>query len=179
MSFTHLTKHETLMMRETKKNSEWDCTITKLQTQVDIFAKNIEGKIMLNNIHLIYHQIEKDIKKECDVLLSYHGKIADEEYLKRADVIRKKQACIRQQKIHRSNGNGHIVLNEDEKFITLDDFIDNLNHVDEETKELFIQTNDYGMENLVEIKPEIKICYDILPILNTMMDMLKKINNEK
>ena len=27
----------------------------------------------------------------------YHGKIANEEYLKR-DVIRKKQACIRQQK---------------------------------------------------------------------------------
>ena len=59
------------MMLETKKNSEWDCTISKLQTQVDIFSKNIEGKIMLNNIHLIYHQIEKDIKKKCDVLLSW------------------------------------------------------------------------------------------------------------
>ena len=158
---------------EIKRRLEMNGTITKLRTQVDEFAKNIEGKIMPNNIAIVGSSIEKTFQKECSDLRILHGKISDEEYKKRSTILQTKSSDIRQQ-INRSDNNR---LNEDDKYITLKQFIDNLNKVDDATKESFCNrrsNNGRNEKNLVEIKPEIKIYHDIMPIFGTMIGIMKK-----
>ena len=158
---------------EIKKRLEMNGTITKLRTQVDEFAKNIEGKIMPNNIKIVESSIEKIFQKECSDLYILHGKISDEEYKKRSTILKTKSSDIRQQ-IGRSNSGR---LSEDEKHITLNEFIDNLNKVDDATKESFCNRRYNGgldEKNLVEIKPEIKIYQNIIPIFGTMIGIMKK-----
>jgi hypothetical protein len=161
---------------EIKKRLEMNGTITKLRTQVDEFAKNIEGEIMPNNIAIVESSIEKTFQKECSDLNILHGKISDEEYKKRLTILQTKHYDIRQQ-INRSNNRR---LSEDEKYITLKEFIDNLNKVDDKTKEFFRIASNNGRyrKNMVEIKPEIKIYHDIIPIFTTMIGLMKKQQNQ-
>ena len=107
---------------EKKRLLEMDGTIIKLRTQVDEFAKNIEGKIMPNNI----------------------------------DVV---PGCYRYQ---------------NEQFITLDVFTDNLKNLSEETKERHIVAYEGRKKRLVTIPPEIKIYNDIIPLFTTMIGIMDK-----
>ena len=104
---------------EKKRLLEMDGTIIKLRTQVDEFAKNIEGKIMPNNI----------------------------------DVV---PGCYRYQ---------------NEQFITLDVFTDNLKNLSEEELR---RANAGKKKRLVTIPPEIKIYNDIIPLFTTMIGIMDK-----
>ena len=138
MSSFLLTKLETLMAQEEKNKLEqkvlleeieleiekkrlleMDGTIIKLRTQVDEFAKNIEGKIMPNNI----------------------------------DVV---PGCYRYQ---------------NEQFITLNEFMDNLKNLSEEELR---RANAGKKKRLVTIPPEIKIYNDIIPLFTTMIGIMDK-----
>jgi len=115
---------------EKQRRLEMDGTITKLRTQVDELAKNIEGKIMPNNLEIL-------------------------------------------QGVMQPSGKFH----PDEKFITLDKFIDNLKNISEESKSQHIMDRK-TKRNLVVIPPEIKIYNDIIPIFSTMIGIMKKQQGE-
>jgi len=140
---------------EKQRRLELDGTITKLRTQVDEFAKNIEGKIMPNNLEVFYAATPI---------------VPKEEIQKRSDYMQRV-------------GNGR--LNDDEKFITVDKFTDNLKNVSEEIlrfgyKTRFRRTNHprKRKEALLTIPHEIKIYNDITPILTTMIGVMKKQQGE-
>jgi|TARA_B100000795_G_C22743784_1_gene416487 hypothetical protein len=111
---------------EKQRRLEMDGTITKLRTQVDELAKNIEGKIMPNNLEILQGVMHPT------------GKFYS-----------------------------------DEKFITLDKFIDNLKNISEESKARHIMDNKTKRE-LVVIPPEIKIYNDIIPLFTTMIGIIQK-----
>jgi len=138
MSSFLLTKLETLMAQEEKnkleqkvlleeieleiekkRRLEMDGTIIKLRTQVDEFAKNIEGRIMPNNI----------------------------------DVV---PGCYRSQ---------------NEQFITLNEFMDNLKNLSEEELR---RANAGRNKKLVTIPPHFKIYNDIIPLFTTMIGIMDK-----
>ena len=156
-----------------------DGTITKLQTQVDEFAKNIEGKIMPNNLELFYNSIDVKFTKDCDELCALHGIISEDEYKKRNEILRKNSRQIREEKAlyMRRGVNGR--LNADEKFITLAKFTNNLKHISDETNAQYkMQQHRKKRKNLVTVPPEIKIYNDITPILTTMIGVMKKQQDE-
>ena len=63
-----------------------------------------------------------------------------------------------------------------EKLITLEEFKDNLSTIDnQKNKNYYVNTNE---QRLVEIKPEIKIYDDILPIFRTMIGIITKQQDE-
>jgi len=164
---------------EKKRRLEMDGTITKLQTQVDEFAKNIEGKIMPNNLELFYNSIDAKFAKDCDKLRALHGIISEDEYKKRNEILRKNSRQIREEKVscRRRVGNGR--LNDDEKFITLDKFTNNLQHISDEIKAQYKMPHRKGTrKDLVTVPPEIKIYNDITPILTTMIGVMKKQQDE-
>lgn len=164
---------------EKKRRLEMDGTITKLQTQVDEFAKNIEGKIMPNNLELFYNSIDAKFAKDCDELRALHGIISEDEYKKRNEILRKNSRQIREEKdpYMRRVGNGR--LNADEKFITLDKFTNNLKHISDEIKTLHKMPHRKGVrKDLVTVPSEIKIYNDITPILTTMIGIMKKQQDE-
>jgi len=116
---------------ETQRRLEMDGTIVKLQTQLSIFSRNIEGDIMPNNAEI-------------------------------AEYIR---GTTRQ-------------MHKDKKsFITLKEFQNNLKNITDKTKELFgnkLGHGGRGRKDLIEIKPEIKIYTDIIPMFTTMIGIMKK-----
>ena len=152
-----------------------DGTITKLRTHVEEFEKNIEGEIMPNNIQLVYNNIEKIFQKElsdlrvCSEICEY-----DEEYVKRTNDLKKKQYDIKESMRSRIQQNYRSV-----NHITLKEFIDNMDKVDEETKKIYTLEGDKrNGKELVTIKPEIKIYHDIIPIFTTMIGIMKKQQDE-
>ena len=148
-----------------------DGTITKLRTQVDELAKNIEGKIMPNNLEVFYAAV-----------CSRENHFGHPRNYPDTPIVPKEEIQKRSDYMQRV-GNGR--LNDDEKFITVDKFTDNLKNVSEEIlrfgyKTRFRRTNHprKRKEALLTIPHEIKIYNDITPILTTMIGVMKKQQGE-
>ena len=143
----------------------------KIKEKEDSISK-LDAKIMPNNIHIIHHQIEKDFKKKLDnmIKLQNDGILYGDELKKIKQKLRETEIDIRKRKgWDERNRNGFLVLNENEKFITLTEFLDNINKVDIETKKHFSETS----ENLIKIQPQECMIY-----LNTIINIMKKQQKE-
>lgn len=163
---------------EKQRRLEMDGTIIKLRTQVDEFAENIEGEIMPNNLELFYYDIEIHFARECKELSACRGKIGEDEFNKRNDVLRKKQTEMRNDK---QRFHSHAVnRKENAKFITLDKFIDNLKYTTEETKAVFAMRQKDGRNRKEQLKIplEIKVYADLKPIFTTMIGIMNKQQDE-
>ena len=190
---------------ERKRLLELDGTIDKLNIQINEIAKCIDGKIMPNNIHIIHHQMQKDFQKEMSEVhrLQNDGVLYGDELKRRTEIIRKKEIDIREKNGYNTgrNRNGYLVLHENEKFITIPEFINNLNKVDDKTKETFKnnrrilpnysknrqvdprrrnseQNKEYTFNQLVELNPEQASMNTIVPIFRTIMNIMKKQQEE-
>ena len=156
---------------ELEKNRilEMEGTIDKLKVQVNELSEKIGGEIMYNNIHLIHHQLKKDFKKDFDEWhkLQQSGKLDTNELETKRLILRQREIDLRKE----TNGK------DDEKLITLKKFKDNLSKINDETKNYFT-SGEYARKRLVEIKPEIKIYDDILPIFRTMIAIISKQQDE-
>ena len=155
---------------EKQRRLEMDGTIIKLRTQVDEFAENIGGEIMPNNIRLVDLSMTSKFNNDWHVLSVCRGKITDEEYKKRSDVLSKRGLELDELK----KKNTIRFPRGDEKKITLDEFTANINNIDERTKETFLRKN----KGLIEPSPEIKIYADLKPIFATMIGVMNKQQDE-
>ena len=168
---------------------ELDGTIGKLKVQVNELSEKIKGNIMPNNIHIVHHQMKKDLQKDLDEWhkLQNSGKLCKSEIETRRLFLRQREIYIRRKtKYHLKTDN--------EKFITLEKFKENLSKIDDETKNHFTIGDKRKLsgtdrkelieikpeikighrKELIEIKPEIKIYYDILPIFRTLIGIITK-----
>ena len=175
---------EEQIILEIKKKSalEMDGTIVKFETQVNELKKLIEGDIMHNNVQLVHRQLNTDFQKELNEwqTLQQSGKLSSTELESKRLIIRQKEIDLRKEtnRGSRRYNNGYLVLSDDDKFITLEKFKDNLSKIDDTT----IKKGKHGSKpwdkKFVEIKPEIKVYDDIIPIFSTMIGIMKKQQQE-
>jgi len=156
---------------ELEKNRilEMEGTIDKLKVQVNELSETIGGEIMPNNIQLIFDHSNEIFKKEFDqwCKLQQSGKLDASELQAKRLILREKELNLRKQR-----DLAHSI-----KLITLEKFKANLNKVDNETKNRCLNDRN-GQKILVDIKPEIKIYDDILPIFRTMIGIITKQQEE-
>ena len=137
----------------------------------------LDAKIMPNNIHIIHHQIKKDFQKELNnmIKLQSDGVLYGDELKTVREKLRKKEIDIREKNGYNTgrNRNGYLVLNENEKFITLTEFLDNINKVDDETKEHFSKPSGNNKKDLIEIQPK-----ECMTYFRTIMGIMKKQHQE-
>lgn len=161
---------------------EMEETIDKLKLQVDKLSKNINGKIMPNNIHLVHYQMKKDFKKDLDEFIKLQqGNLLNESDLEaRRLSLGQREIDLRKETKRGERGfiNGYMELNDNEKLITLKEFKNNLNKVDEETIAAGPLSNKKWSKHLIEIKPEIKLYDEIIPIFNTLISIITKQQEE-
>ena len=157
---------------------ELDGTIDKLKVQVNELSENINGKIIPNNIQLVHHQMKQDFQKDLDEFhqLRQSRKLDAIELETKRLIVEQKGMDLRKETEYnkcRRSVNGIIILPDDEKLITLDQFKNNLSKIDDETKNNFTRKKEF-----LEIKPEIKVYDDILPIFRTMIGIITKQQEE-
>lgn len=156
---------------ELEKNRilEMEGSIDKLKVQVNELSETNGGEIMYNNIRLIHYQLKKDFKKDFDEWhkLQQSGKLDTSELETKRLILRQREIDLPKE----TNGK------DDEKLITLKKFKHNLSKINDETKNYFTSRGKLG-KRLVEIKPEIKIYDDILPIFRTMIAIIAKQQDE-
>jgi hypothetical protein len=143
--------------------------IATLQTQLASFSKNIDGKIMKNNIKLVHIKNFKDAQKlkiDCDLLSDMVGKISDGEYKTRCDDLRQRRTELR---VKQKKQSEYEAL-ETTELITLKEFQNNISHIPPAN----ISPANKNATDLIKIKPEIKMYDDIIPIFATMMGIMKK-----
>ena len=196
---------EEQLILEIKKKSalEMDGTIVKFETQVNELKKYIDGNIMPNNIQLVLQQLNIDFMQEANeshkhqhsgqfpsIMKSIYtnfkkeedsGQFSSSELESKRLIIRRQEICLRKELgygLRRYNNNGYLVLSDDDKFITLEKFKDNLSKIDDITSKKGPRGVDPWDKKLVEIKPEIKIYDDIIPIFSTMIGIMKKQQEE-
>jgi hypothetical protein len=158
---------------EKNRRLELDGTIIKLRTQVGELAKNIEGKIMIDNFPLLREQETTDYQKACTKYSNdvNQGLIDDEEQIERKKCIyerKQKEDKKYSEWMCRTKRDGN-----DTK-ITLEKFKDNLSKVRQEIKDrCHIRGKQLGKSH-IEIPQKIKIYDDIMPIFTTMIGIMKK-----
>ena len=163
---------EEQIILEIKKNSalEMDGTIVKFKTQVNELKKLIEGNILPNNIEIARQQLNTDFQKEMSEwrTLQNSGTLSSSELESKRLIMRQKEIDLRNK----------FENNELVKLITLEKFKDNLSK--KEDRSINTTTHHYHKrpwnKELVEIKPEIKVYDDIIPIFSTMIGIMKKQN---
>ena len=181
---------EEQIILEIKKKSalEMDGTIVKFETQVNELKKFIEGDIMPNNIEIVVNQYNKDYNEGCNklILKRQSSELSKEETNNKATILRQKLETVNN-KYKRLNSrarlgeHGYDIIDDRSKNITLEEFKNNLCIVDEDVK--FnklnsIEPNYIRNKRLYEIKPEIKVYDDIIPIFSTMIGIMKKQQQE-
>ena len=181
---------EEQIILEIKKKSalEMDGTIVKFETQVNELKKFIEGDIMPNNIEIVVNQYNKDYNEGCNklILKRQSSELSKEETNNKATILRQKLETVNN-KYKRLNSrarlgeHGYDIIDDRSKNITLEEFKNNLCIVDEDVK--FNKLNSIELDyirnkRLYEIKPEIKVYDDIIPIFSTMIGIMKKQQQE-
>ena len=158
---------------------EMEETIKKLELLVKKLSRNITGKILPNNIQIVHYQMKKEFDKDLE---EFH-KLRQSKLLNQTD-IEAKRSILRQREIdlrkHRERPiiDNLMQFNDNEKFITLEKFKSNLSKVDQETLTGGPSYKDKWPKNLIEIKPEIKIYDEIIPIFNTLINIITKQQQE-
>tara|TARA_B100000795_G_C22651692_1_gene380531 strand:+ start:253 stop:864 length:612 start_codon:yes stop_codon:yes gene_type:complete len=163
---------EEQIILEIKKNSalEMDGTIVKFKTQVNELKKLIEGNILPNNIEIARQQLNTDFQKEMSEwrTLQNSGTLSSSELESKRLIMRQKEIDLRNK----------FENNELVKLITLEKFKDNLSKTDDTTIKKCLYGRRPWNKEFVEIKPEIKIYDDIIPIFSTMIGIMKKQQEE-
>ena len=158
---------------------EMEETIEKLDLLVKKLSENISGEILPNNIQIVYHQMKKEFDKDLEEFI----KLQQNKLLNQTD-IEAKRSSLRQREIdlrkqrERSIIDNLMQFNDNEKFITLEKFKSNISKVDQETLTGGPSYKDKWPKNLIEIKPEIKIYDEIVPIFNTLIGVITKQQQE-
>lgn len=156
-----------------------DETIEKLDLLVKKLSGNINGEILPNNIQIVHHKMKKDFNKDLEEFI----KLQQNKLLNQTD-IEAKRLSLRQREIDlRKQGERPIInnlmqLNDNEKLITLEKFKNNLSKADEETLTGGPAKKDKWPKNLIEIKPEIKIYDELIPIFKTLIGVITKQQQE-
>lgn len=164
---------------EKKRRMKMDATLTKLEVQIDELAENFEGVLMPNNFEAVLRGMEQDLQKD---LSEWHKKSNGIYEEGKRKIMREREINLREKKQKFSR--------EARNKITLGEFQNNLNLIDEETKATLLK---YGIpsnqhrgnitpyerarEQLL-IKPEMKIYSDIVPLFRTMMGIMQKQQRE-
>jgi len=164
---------------ELEKNRilEMEGTIAKLKVQVNELSETIGGEIMYNNIQLIFDHSHEIFKKEMDEWQHPNLQHVDCPAVHEAKRLILREKELNLPKCNYPTRNGFWMFPDSEKLITLEKFKANLNKVDIETKNRCLNDRN-GKKILVEIKPEIKIYDDILPIFRTMIGIIAKQQEE-
>ena len=140
----------------------------------------LDAKIMPNNIHIVHQQMKNDFQKELSMMLKLQqeGKLYGNELEKVRLNLREKELDIREKTGSHNGRNveGFLVLSEDEKYITMKEFMDNIKSVDNETKKSFKHK-----KHLIEIQPEQHMMYFDLIIKKQQeeIDKLKSISEKQ
>lgn len=183
---------EEQIILEIKKKSalEMDGTIVKFETQVNELKKCIEGDIMPNNIEVVVNQYNKDYREGCNklILKRQSGELSEEDVRNQSYILRQKLETVKNKYNRLNNRAGTVsrnscydIIDDRSKNITLKEFKNNLCIVDEDVK--FHKLNSIELDyirnkRLYEIKPEIKVYDDIIPIFSTMIGIMKKQQQE-
>ena len=163
----HAIEEQIILEIEKNNKLKMNGTIIKFETQINVLSEIIKGNIMPNNIKLVRYQTQKDFKKELD---QFNILIESEKIFK--NEIRNKSIILERKRGLRDEIQDP---QDDDKFITLEKFKDNLNKVNDMTIK---GTHLKYRTSLLEIKPEIKIYDDIIPIFSTMIGIMKKQQEE-
>lgn len=163
---------------EKKRRMKMDATLTKLEVQIDELAENFESVLMPNNFEAVLRGMEQDLQKD---LSEWHKKSNGIYEEGKRKIMREREINLREKKQKFSR--------EARNKITLGEFQNNLNLIDEETKATLLK---YGIpsnysssltpyerarEQLGK-KPEMKIYSDIVPLFRTMMGIMQKQRRE-
>lgn len=166
---------------EKKRRMKMDATLTKLEVQIDELAENFEGVLMPNNFQAVLYKIEQDFQKD---LTEFHKSYKSSgTYAEKYKIMRERETNLRKkkQKLYKSNTR---------RKITLGEFQNNLNLIDEETKATLLKRglpSNHCCENILSkeiareqllIPHEIKIYDDIIPLFRTMMGVMAKQQRE-
>ena len=142
-------------------------------------SQKLEDKIMPNNIHIVHQQMKNDFQKELSTMMKLQGDgvLYGDELEKIRLNLREKELDIREKTGSHSGRNigGFLVLSEDEKYITLNEFIDNIKSIDNETKNSF---KGESKKHLIEIQPEQCMIY-FESITSIMKKQQEEINQLK
>lgn len=168
---------------EKKRRMKMDATLTKLEVQIDELAENFEGVLMPNNFQAVLYKIEQDFQKD---LTEFHKSYKSSgTYAEKYKIMRERETNLRKKKQKFSR--------DTRKKITLGEFQNNLNLIDEETKATWLKTglpyhsqhkehNVISLQKLAReqllIPPEVKIYIDIVPLFRTMMGIMEKQQRE-
>lgn len=158
---------------------EMEETIEKLDLLVKKLSENISGEILPNNIQIVHYQMKKEFDKDLEEFI----KLRQNKLLNETDMeakrlsLRQREIDLRKQR-ERPIIDNLMQFNDNEKFITLEKFKSNISKVDQETLKGGPSYKDKWPKNLIEIKPEIKIYDEIVPIFNTLIGVITKQQQE-
>tara|TARA_B110000967_G_C18876657_1_gene558696 strand:+ start:1095 stop:1682 length:588 start_codon:yes stop_codon:yes gene_type:complete len=144
-----------------QKIMEQSGTIVKLKTQILKLSENIEGKLLPNNYEVVATQYNKDYSEYCNMVRIQHPGGAPANITKKVLELRAKMDNAQKESPNKCNSNNIK--------ISLKEFVNNINELDKDTKNLFQRK-----VKLVTIPPQIKIYDDIIPIFDTIFSVLKK-----
>ena len=170
-------------------------TIIKMETQIEELKKRLQGKIMPNNLQILEKKYQKDYKEGCDELIRKRNsyEMTDEEVRVESIILREKYEDIRKKikqlegtnSTNRTRGRIYDYLGDKTKNITLEEFKRNLSEISEATKYKYLNSfseftiNEFALNKILyQINPEIKVYDTILPIFSTMLDIMKKQQEE-
>jgi hypothetical protein len=157
---------------EKQRRLEMGGTITKLKTQVNMLSKNIEGEIMHCNYSVALEHSLKKINEEQNILEQKKKRwlIDIPDFNIKNQDLRQRRKDLYQQQQER---NTHYNRGNPVSFITLEKFKENINEIEEDIKDRYINSGRLGKEKVI-IPFEIKIYDEIIPIFTTMIGIMKK-----
>lgn len=169
-----------------------DGTIVKMETQIEELKKRLQGKIMPNNLQILEKKYQKDYNEGCDELIRKRNsyEMTDEEVRVESIILREKYEDFRKKMeqlkgTNSTRGRIYDYLGDKTKNITLKDFKRNLSEISEVTKYKYLNSfseftiNEFALNKILyQINPEIKVYDTILPIFSTMLDIMKKQQEE-
>ena len=126
---------------------------------------------MPNNYELVSYQLNKDFNDKCEELRSLKNEISDDEYKMRQSIL------IRESTV--SSSDSHNIAKC--PLITLNKFKSNLAISNQKTQNYFCNKRHEGGRNLNhlrDIKLDIKMCDSIIPMFSTLIDIIKKQEEE-
>lgn len=161
---------------EKKRRMKMDATLTKLEVQIDELENATESTMVGNNYEFVVHTRNIDMQNKFDEFnKKYQGMDTNEIKVENSNLVQQFR-------------NDRLLLVEEKKKldklqrkdqgaqyqkITVKEFKNNLKSISEETKKMF-----QDRRRSFELKPEIKIYDDIIPLFRTMMGVMEKQQRE-
>lgn len=165
---------------EKNKILELNGTIEKLQVQINELSKEIAGDIMPDNLEVLIFSKSLKLRKIIDNFhYTQRENLSETELEEMKKRVENEQIKIRNEieklRIKQNDRKNKSVLSNKSVLISLDEFKKNLIDMDLDTKKKFCRNSQ---TDFVEIKTEVKIYDDLIPIFRTLIGIISKQQKE-